>query len=1041
MNHLSHPRTRHAPFLTFALVVSALSLKAAEFKFGEQTFTLPEGFIMERVAGPDLAPRPIEVDFDEQGHLYVTDSSGSNAPVTEQLKEKPHRILRLTDTNGDGTFDQTTVFADHMMFPEGCLWHDGSLYVSAPPVIWKLSDTNGDGKADKREEWLDAKTLTSCANDLHGPYLGLDGWIYWCKGAFAEQTWQQPDGTTLKSRASHIFRRPPEGGLVESVMTGGMDNPVGLAFTPEGERIFTCTFLQHPGGGKRDGIIHAIYGGVYGKVHDVIDGHPRTGDLMPVMTHLGPAAPCGIVRYESEILGSEFRNNLFVANFNLHKISRHQLRPQGVTYQTDDTDFLTCNSTDFHPTDVIEDADGSLLIVDTGGWYKICCPTSQLYKPDQLGAIYRIRRENVKKMNDPRGLKISWPTLNPPELVNLLADSRAAVVKRAIQELGSTSTQQHLSLLKSFLASTNPPAAKANAVWALTRIHDDSARATVRESIPNLEVLPQHAAIQSISVHRDWKAVSQLIPLLRSTNAPIRRATCEALGRLGNIDAVAPLLAAASELKPEPILPDRVQEHSIIYALIQLRNRGATRVGLKSANPFTQRAAMIALDQMDAAALSPADVIPLLDSPIELLKQTAQWIVSHRDDWNAELVAYFKTRLQSPSPISDDLPFFETELSKLAQEPAMQSSLAETAANELKSQSTRELALRAMAASNLKNPPESWAPVIAKLLSSPAYHSSAFAASTALYSKSSPELIQKALSQIALDPHADPEFRLASLNALPSSQWTSESFDFIRSQTDPAHSIRLRSLATSLLSKSRLNDDQLILLIENLSTAGPLEINHLFDAYEKSSSERVAAALIQQLPRCKSLAALGPDHIRKFAAKFSKSVQASSDKIIAQLDSDAPAQARHLEELLPKIKGGDIRRGQAIFNSTRAACSSCHAIGYIGGNLGPDLTRIGQVRTERDLLEAVVYPSASFVRSFEPMLVATSAGEEYSGLIKNDSGDEIVIATGPETNVRLARNSIAEIRPSRVSVMPQGFDQQLTTQELADLIAFLKSNR
>ncbi len=85
-----------------------------------------------------------------------------------------------------------TVFADKMMFPEGTMWHDGSLYVAAPPSIWKLTDTDGDGVADQRVEWFQGKTLTGCANDLHGPYLGPDGWIYWCKGAFAEQTYERP---------------------------------------------------------------------------------------------------------------------------------------------------------------------------------------------------------------------------------------------------------------------------------------------------------------------------------------------------------------------------------------------------------------------------------------------------------------------------------------------------------------------------------------------------------------------------------------------------------------------------------------------------------------------------------------------------------------------------------------------------------------------------------------------------------------------------------------------------------------------------------
>ena len=72
---------------------------------------------------------------------------------------------------------------------------------------------------------------------------------------------------------------------------------------------------------------------------------------------------------------------------------------------TEDSDFLVSDNTDFHPTDVIEDADGSLLVVDTGGWYKLCCPSSQLVKADVLGAIYRVRKDGCKQYETPRGLE------------------------------------------------------------------------------------------------------------------------------------------------------------------------------------------------------------------------------------------------------------------------------------------------------------------------------------------------------------------------------------------------------------------------------------------------------------------------------------------------------------------------------------------------------------------------------------------------------------------------------------------------------------
>src|SRR5438132_5687576 len=133
----------------------------------------------------------------------------------------------------------------------------------------------------------------------------------------------------------------------------------------------------------------------------------------------------------------------------MQKVTRHLLEFDGATFKTRDEDFLVSNNRDFHPTDVLEDADGSLLVLDTGGWYKLCCPTSQLYKPDVLGAIYRVRRKDAptidnplawkyawwQTQDDPRGLKLAWDKMTVEELLRLLADHRPAVRKRAIQAL------------------------------------------------------------------------------------------------------------------------------------------------------------------------------------------------------------------------------------------------------------------------------------------------------------------------------------------------------------------------------------------------------------------------------------------------------------------------------------------------------------------------------------------------------------------------------------------------------------------------------
>ena len=159
------------------------------------------------------------------------------------------------------------------------------------------------------------------------------------------------------------------------------------------------------------------------------------------------------------------------------------------------------------------------------------------------------------------------------------------------------------------------------------------------------------------------------------------------------------------------------------------------------------------------------------------------------------------------------------------------------------------------------------------------------------------------------------------------------------------------------------------------------------------------------------------------------------------LNVDVAKQRARLEELLAALRGGDVRRGQAVFNSTKASCSACHAIGYMGGNVGPDLTHIAKIRNERDLLESIVFPSASIVRSYEPVAIATKDGKVFNGLIRREAPDEIVLATGANQEARIARDDIEYMRPSNISVMPAGLDQQLTPRDLSDLVAFLKTCR
>jgi putative membrane-bound dehydrogenase-like protein len=1002
------------------------------------TFTLPPGFEIELVAGPPLVDRPIAADFDEQGRLYVSDSSGSNERVTVQLEKKPHRIVRLEDTDGDGRFDKQTVFADRMMFPEGVMWHAGSLYVAAPPSIWKLTNTDGDGVADQRSEWFQGKTLTGCANDLHGPYLGPDGWIYWCKGAFAQQTYDLPRRGRMVTKAAHIFRARPDGTDVEPVMTGGMDNPVDVTFTPGGERIFTTTFLQFPGGGKRDGLIHAIYGGVYGKDWDVIYNHPWTGpSVMPVLTHLGPAAPCGLTRYESRVFGPEYQDNLFACLFNLQKVTRHVLIPDGATFKTRDEDFLASDNKDFHPTDVIEDADGSLLVVDTGGWYKICCPTSQLVKPDVLGAIYRVRRKGAPRVEDPRGLKLDWARFTPADLTRLLDEARPAVRRRAVEALAEHG-REAIPALEEAIRAGRTPEERRNAVWAATRIGGAKARASVRLGLRDPDETVRQAAAHSASAWRDKGAVPELLRLLKGPSLPNRRAVAEALGRIGDKAAVPALLAAAGEPA------DRAVEHSLTFALIEIADAEGTAAGLKSPKAHTRRAALTALDQMGRGKLQAETVMKELASADAKLKETAWWIAGRHPEWGAALSGFLRERLAVKEMTPEQRADLVQQLAKLARGAAGQDFLAERLTSGESSAQARQMVLRAMARAGLKQAPARWLDVLIPTLTlsdGEVVREAVTTVRTLRLPKQPPAKLTVALLAVGTDAKAPAGVRLGALAAVPGGlpRVDAPLFAFLRAQIPPDQPVAQRSLAAEVLAHARLNQEQLLALAESLRTAGPLEVDRLLAAFEQTTDEDVGKRLLAALKQSRGRSGLRPDALRQRLAKYSPAVRKLAEELAATLDADAGKQRARLEQMLASLDKGDIRRGQAVFNSPKAACSSCHAIGYLGGNIGPDLTRIGRIRTERDLLEAIVFPSASFVRGYEPVVVTTSAGRTFSGVVRRDGAEEMVLATGPHEEVRIAHDDIENVQPGRVSIMPAGLDQQLTLRELADLVAFLKA--
>lgn len=1043
-------RSTFKPFVysLISLCLGATSLFAVEIQIDHRKFTLPDGFTIEKVADSPLVDRPITGCFDEQGRLYLADSSGSNDKVEIQLEQKPHRIVRLEDTDGDGRFDKSVVFADQMMFPEGTLWHRGSLYVSAPPSIWKLTDTDGDGTADQRTEWFQGKTLTGCANDLHGPYLGRDGRIYWAKGAFAEQK-HLIHGKEWKSSAAHFFRMTEDGRELEPVMTGGMDNPVDMVFTPGGERIFSCTFLTQPSVGQRDGLIHAIYGGIYGKTNGKTQEpqHVWTGpELMPVLSHLGPAAACGLTDYESEVFGSEFRNNIFSSSFNLRKISRHELiQTQAAGLSSKDSDFLVCDDIDFHPTDVFTDADGSLIVVDTGGWYKLCCPTSQIIKADVLGAVYRVKRVGAKPVSDPRGLKLDWENAGPATLASWLDDSRFAVRQRAMDLLAREGATNVVALRNAFQATDSSPEKRLNAIWTACRFETlPEAMELVRMGLTDQDLTVRQAAVHAAGLNRDAKSINRLLIMLADKNEPasLRRAVAEALGRLRLPEAVEPIMIAAADVSG-----DRVLQHSLTYALVEIESAVAIFEALKSQMaPMSRIVGLIALDQMGVMDLPAQELIVAMGSVDPDVRTLASWIVSRHSEWATKLVEDFRQRLAQPPTDKDQIAVLTQRLARFSARSEEVQRVVTEALNSGKPES-QKIAIRAMTQSGLKTCPADWEKALLGIFSASDAEQMQLILDGFKLLPPAGEVATNArfefLNKQASSSQYNEETQWQILTVIPASVGPLEAqvFDRIMQKINPSQPSMTRLAAVDVLLRIKLTPDQKMQIAGKVGGMGPMESQKILALFEGATDPVLVDELMQGLEKSMSLSALREESLLNVVAKLSESSKQRMGRILEKRNQDLLEQKKQVESLLAAFPQGDIRRGQAVFNGAKAACRTCHSVGYVGGKVGPDLSRIGQIRSERDLLESIVYPSLSFVRSYEPVTIALNDGRVISGILQSENADTLTLVINATESRTIPKADIEDVSPSTVSIMPAGLDKQLTTQELADLITYLRSSR
>jgi putative heme-binding domain-containing protein len=221
-------------------------------------------------------------------------------------------------------------------------------------------------------------------------------------------------------------------------------------------------------------------------------------------------------------------------------------------------------------------------------------------------------------------------------------------------------------------------------------------------------------------------------------------------------------------------------------------------------------------------------------------------------------------------------------------------------------------------------------------------------------------------------------------------------------------------------------------LIANWKTYGP------------DARKQVIAALLSQRDRVSVLLKAIEDHQVDMPAvdvAARSRLMDDSDPSVAQrarslFQNSSSDRAKVVENYHDVLKmAGDEARGKKVFD---ANCAKCHMPRAQGGRVGPDLSGVNN-KTKEELLTSILNPSYAIEPHYVHYVVTTKDGQIHDGVIASETPGTVTLRGGTETDETILRSNIAEVRASSVSLMPDGLEQSMSRQDIADVIAYLRA--
>ncbi|MGI9473664.1 MAG: PVC-type heme-binding CxxCH protein, partial [Rubripirellula sp.] len=940
---------------------------------------------------------PVAIEWDANGKLYVCEMRG----YSEDRDKALSRIRCLEDTNQDGSYDKSTVYADGLLWPTALFPYDGGLFVGDAPNLYWFRDQDGDGVSDERRTVLTGFGTSNVQGLMNSFRWGLDnrihiacssvgGTIHRVEHADTDSE-ELPDGKTkgFNVRGRDLAFDPKTG---EFELTSGAAQH-GMCFDDWGRKFVSSNsnhiqqvmyedryLARNPFVSAPPARISIAADGPQAEVFRTSPVEPwrivrtrlRVGGLVPGPVEGGGRAAgyftgaTGVTIYRGDAWSPRWKGLAIIGDVGSNLVHRKRLLPNGakmIAQRIDEaSEFITSTDIWFRPAQFANGPDGNLYIID------VC--REVIEHPKSLppgikehldltagrdrGRIYRVRSQDAKNEVATR-MNPRLTDATSSALVSLLDHENAWQRETAARLIYERQDQSVDSQLRSLAMNGQRAQGRLHALYALqglSLLDETTVIQALRDEHPQVR---RHAIRLSEQFSESQKMFEAIATLASDPSLEVQIQLAFSLGQFDDSRRIATLASLIRNAPSDRWIHAAVQSSIVngagaLFAKLILDPDFRTDGGGR----FLQRiASQIGQQQTQADLEQALSVLPELD------RSDAGFVLP-------VLGSLMSNRGRRDSPLNR-----MAESGELDSVDALVSSLIDTASERAVDESqdieSRLAAIRSLAFGDLNR-------VHQPLVS--------------LISNRQPDAIAgEAIKTLG-------SFSAPSVTSPVLDAW-------------PGLSPRLRGIATEVLF------------------ARPERTLALFDAVSAAANDDAGDDGI-------ALSDIGTPRLKIAAQSRDKRIRSRAQQFLASMGTQDRA------EVVQRYQGvfdltGDVKLGRKLFQKH---CSVCHKVEGVGHEIGPSLASI-KTRGAESILVNVLDPNREVNPEFLNYVVLTEDGRAMTGMISAETATSVTLRRAENASDTVLRVDIDRLKSTGLSIMPEGLEENIDPKAMADIIAYL----